>query len=224
MVLRFFEKVCLGQWVLRHGFGGREILGAAAIGVHFGRVLDKALSLESVGLHMLHDVLAASLERARDAEVLGHNLGDEIRRPLLNSRYLMRRIRVYRLHIVDRVRPASSFLCSRIGRFPLFKIIDRIVLGVPLAAMGLVHGVAGDDVLRAAEAFLRLLGIVFLVLHEAQISVLDAIRPLEGALPRRSGIWQHAWPLHWMREERLIHAQDGIGVLQHLLLPREPLL
>ena len=34
---------------------------------------------------MLHDVLAASLERARDAEVLGHNLGDEIRRPLLNG-------------------------------------------------------------------------------------------------------------------------------------------
>ena len=46
VVLRFFEKVCLGQWVLRHGFGGREILGAAAIWVHFGRVLDKALSLE----------------------------------------------------------------------------------------------------------------------------------------------------------------------------------
>ena len=194
----------MGQWVLRHGFGGREILGAAAIWVHFGRVLDKALSLQRVGLHMLHDVLAASLERAWDAEVLGHNLGDEIRRPLLNGRYLMRRIRVYRLHIVDRVRPPSSLLSSGIGRFPIFKIIDRIVLGVPLAAMRLVHGVhdvAGDDVLRATEAFLRLLGIVFLVLHEAQISVLDAIRPLEGALPRRSGIWQHALPLYWMREE-----------------------
>ena len=113
----------------------------------------------------------------------------------------MRRIRVYRLHIVDRVRPPSSLLSSRICRFPIFKIIDRIVLGVPLAAMGLVHGVAGDDVLRATEAFLRLLGIVFLVLHEAQISVLDAIRPLEGALPRRSSIWQHALPLYWMREE-----------------------